>query len=460
MWAPAFLAGAAAATAGELSAGLLLYSGLGFLRALTVVLTVQMGAFAVGLWTAWSPNERPGVDHARRRWLLALIAFTAAAAFAGVSRILGGQPSSGAAQGLGLALLGGLPMFTAGALLGSLGRLSEPGSARALSVGAGAASGAAVGFLLTGFFFVPRLEPSSTLLICVIALSAGALLHGWVLDQREVTERLETRWTARGLVAVEDRARGVPPTRRRVLLEANRLRGAEYVQGDGGPGWEQAVVATVARGRPRADSILLYGTGAGTLARRLHAELEGAAPSPPASTSQGEPETAGEAGPPRRPILVGIEPNPEVRRLAMAHFPPGRDDRTDPWAGVEVREGVALHAVGRVGTFDLVVVDATALGPSNGMPPVSPSELAPFLDCIAPGGVLVLGGLEAPAEGGTEGLDAWMAAADELAPERIALVTGAEMFLVLSTAVDGSHWTGGPTTELARWDSSEHPPSP
>ncbi len=520
VWVPAFLAGAVTATAGELSAGLLLYSGLGFLRALTVVLTVQMGAFAMGLWTAWSPEERPDVDHVRRRWLLCLIAFTGAAVFAGVTRIVGGQSASWVGQGLGLALLGGLPMFAAGGLLGSLGRLAGPGSRRGITVGAGAASGAAVGFLLTGFFFVPRLEPSSTFLICVIALSGGALLHGWVLDQREVAEELESRWTARGLVKVEDRARGVPPSRRRVILEGDRIRGSEYVEGEQRPGWEDAVLATVTRGRPRVESVLLYGTGAGTLARRLRAEwgeppkpesragapdptgsqedsgsLEtheagsgpdelsqpvglshpdehsGPAefsrtdelrqpanvPRPETTTSDGSPHsTAGDtADPPIERSILGIEPNPEIRRLALAHFPPGRVQEGNPWAGIQLREGIPLHDVAIVGKrFDLVVVDASALGPANGAPPVSPAVLEPILACVARDGSLVLGGLKAPSTEPHPGLAAWMDEAHTLAAERVALVAGEDMFLVLGSTDGGGDWAGGETREIGRWTTN------
>jgi len=181
-WVPPFMAGAAAATAAELAAGLLLYSTLGFLRALTVVLTVQMGAIALGFWSASGQQRLGRVEAVRRRWLVCLVAFTAAAVYSGVWRFLGDNVTAALSQGLGLGLLGGLPLFAVAALLGSMGQLDRGVAGRPVSVGASATLGAGAGFLLTGFVFIPSLEASSTLLVCVIALSAGALVQGWVLD--------------------------------------------------------------------------------------------------------------------------------------------------------------------------------------------------------------------------------------------------------------------------------------
>lgn len=174
VWVPPFIAGAVAATAAELATGLLLYSALGFLRALTVVLAVEMGAFGLGLWSG--PGARAaGEERARRAWLFCLVAYSAAAALSATWRLLGDVGASALTQGLGLALLGALPMFAAAALLGSLGNRPT-----GHSVGSAAALGASAGLLVTGFVLIPRLEPSSILLVCVIALSGGALLDGWL----------------------------------------------------------------------------------------------------------------------------------------------------------------------------------------------------------------------------------------------------------------------------------------
>lgn len=444
-WLPAFLAGAAAATAAELSAGLLLYSGLGLLRALTAILAVQMMAFALGLWTAWAPDDPPGVEHVRRRWLLALIAFTAAATFAGFSRILGQRANGALGQGLGLALLGALPLLASGALLGSMGRVTGRETRGGVTVGAGAASGAAVGFLLTGFVFVPALEPSSALLACVIALSAGALLHGWVLDEREVGEELEARWTPRGRVSVEDRVRGAPRQRRRVLLEGGRVRGAELVEGGQEPGWQQAVLATVARGRPPVDSTLVYGTGVGWLLRALGRPLGEAG------------DTAAAGARPAR--VLGVEPNPDVRRLAMAHFPPGRSGEDDPWADLDHRDGLPVHRLPSLAErFDLVVIDALALGAAADVPSLGPAALAPVLACLEPGGTLVIGGLVPPRDESREGLDAWMTAAESLGADRLALAHGGDMFLVLAAELDAGDWVGGETAVIGRWSSADPAP--
>ncbi|NIQ55285.1 MAG: hypothetical protein GWN71_18485, partial [Gammaproteobacteria bacterium] len=113
-------------------------------------------------------------EQVRRSWLFCLVAYSAAAAFSAAWRLLGDLGSSALTRGLGLALLGALPMFAVAALLGSLGKGGGRG------VGAYAAFGASAGFIATGFVLVPALEPSSILLVCVIALSIGALLHGWI----------------------------------------------------------------------------------------------------------------------------------------------------------------------------------------------------------------------------------------------------------------------------------------
>jgi hypothetical protein len=174
VWVPSFIAGAVAATAAELAAGLLLYSALGFLRALTVVLAVEMGAFGLGLWSG-PAGRAGGEERTRRAWLFCLVAYSAAAALSAAWRLLGDVGANALTQGLGLALLGALPMFAVAALLGSLG--SGPNGR---SVGPSAALGASAGLLVTGFVLIPRLEPSSILLVCVIALSGGALLDGWI----------------------------------------------------------------------------------------------------------------------------------------------------------------------------------------------------------------------------------------------------------------------------------------
>jgi hypothetical protein len=233
-WLPPFLAGGAAATAAELAAGLLLYSALGFLRALTIVLAVELGAFGLGLWSTQVPRTAGGLEWVRRRWLIALIAFSAAAAFSALPTVTGEVGTSATTRGLGLALLGGLPMFAIASLLGAMGRVQGPGSRGGATVGTAAAFGGAAGFLATGFVFVPLLEPLSILLVCVIALSAGALVYGWVADAMDVVTLLESRWTARGAPNRGGRYRADPALRSRSRHARPSAGGGEHGPSRGG----------------------------------------------------------------------------------------------------------------------------------------------------------------------------------------------------------------------------------
>ncbi|MEX0979774.1 MAG: hypothetical protein WDZ89_01695 [Gemmatimonadota bacterium] len=184
---PPFAVGAVLAVAAELAAGLLLYSGLGFLEALSVILAIETGSLGLGLWIAASVPRDRFVDVLRRQWLFLLFAFTAAAFFAAGWEILGGsaEPRS---QALGMALLAGLPLFAGGVVLGLLLRedagLLPPEDSLFPGPGPLVAFGAGAGFLATGFLILRNVPPTSILLVCVILVSAGALIHGRILARR------------------------------------------------------------------------------------------------------------------------------------------------------------------------------------------------------------------------------------------------------------------------------------
>ena len=69
---PPFLVGVAGAVAFETSAGLLLYLDQGLLPALTLVLTVEVGALGLGLWSSSIPVGTGAIEQVRRRWLFSL----------------------------------------------------------------------------------------------------------------------------------------------------------------------------------------------------------------------------------------------------------------------------------------------------------------------------------------------------------------------------------------------------
>jgi hypothetical protein len=109
-------------------------------------------------------------------------------------------------QGLGLALLAGLPMFGCGAVLGGLGSVSiadESGTFTRPS--AAAAMGAALGFVVTGLLLPRAPIPASLLVGCLVLLSGGGMVYGAVLTA--MAERA-TRAAANDLAAAEAHAYG------------------------------------------------------------------------------------------------------------------------------------------------------------------------------------------------------------------------------------------------------------
>lgn len=257
-WVPPFLVALAGAAAGEMAAGLLLYSSGGFLRALTVVLVAETAALGLGFLVS-SSVDAANVAALRRRWLFAVFAFAAAAVFAGVWSLSNGavgadlDPRLG--RGLGLGFLAALPLFSTGSVLGALTaaparRASDLGgdagaSARRGGVGAPSFFGAAAGLLFTGLYGVPILQPASLYLFCVVAVSGGALLHGWMTDRaiRIVpVEESETddHFPEGRRIRRERRVRTTPPAEIRVLYLDGRVADAGAVEspgaGDGGAG--------------------------------------------------------------------------------------------------------------------------------------------------------------------------------------------------------------------------------
>jgi hypothetical protein len=187
-WAPALLVGAAAAIAAEVAVAILLYAGPGFMRSLTTVLAVEGAALAAGLHTA--PSLSSGgpsglVERLRRRWVLCLGAFAAAAIFGTAWSLVESLGEGRLGQGLGLALLAGLPLFACGAVLGGMGSAAEsdvPG--RLPRPGATAALGAGLGFVITGALLPRAPIPASLLVGCLVLLSASGMLYGVMLGER------------------------------------------------------------------------------------------------------------------------------------------------------------------------------------------------------------------------------------------------------------------------------------
>ncbi len=176
-WIPPFVIGLAAATVGEVAVGLLLYSGEGLMRALAIILATEIGALGLGLMAAPDLNHPNLVDALRRRWMVCLLVFMVAAGYATLWTLWPGAEATAVSQALGLALLGGLPLYAAGNLFGTLASLRELRGGVGPRIGASGAFGAALGIMAAGYG-VPRLSAPSVLLLLMVLLSGGALIQG------------------------------------------------------------------------------------------------------------------------------------------------------------------------------------------------------------------------------------------------------------------------------------------
>ncbi len=184
-WAPPFVVGVAVATTAEVAAGLLLYSGPGMLRSLTTVLAVEAATLGLGLWAVPEAKSDIG-DALRRRWLFFLGSMLTATVFTGAWSLVQRLGNTAAEQGLGLAFLAALPLYSGGALLGAMSTsVASDSEGRTPSVGGTAALGAAVGFAADGLFLARVVTPASLLLVSLILVSAGGLLHGAILEGPE-----------------------------------------------------------------------------------------------------------------------------------------------------------------------------------------------------------------------------------------------------------------------------------
>lgn len=178
---PPLLVGAAGAIAAEVAVAILLYAGPGLMRSLTTVLAVEGAALAAGFQTA--PGQGAALlGSLRRRWLFCLGAFMAAALYGTSWSVFEGLGETRLGQGLGLALLAGLPMFGCGAVLGGLGSVSIADDSGTFSrPSASAALGAALGFVATGILLPRAPIPASLLVGCLVLLSGAGMVYGAVL---------------------------------------------------------------------------------------------------------------------------------------------------------------------------------------------------------------------------------------------------------------------------------------
>lgn len=367
-WLPPFLLGAVGASAGELAAGLLLYTAEGLLRSLTIVLATEMLALGLGLLS--SRHLEPGdLSAVRRRWVLALLACVGGTAFSAAWEMSAGFSATRISQALGLVLLAGVPLFAVGSALGALAITEE----RSRTVGTAAALGAAGGVVVTGLVAVPAVPSVSLFLSSVVAVSAAALLHGWLLDRRVLVRVLaeEPGDGDEPVLRLEERIRAGRGSRGRILtVDGRPAAGA-------GPGdeavlpWERTAADLLEAERGGAERVLVVGMAGAGLTR----VLDGAS---------GIRE------------VVAVEPWRRIRELR---------ERADAWQP-DPATVIGWSAVGEAAPFGALVLNLRLL--PGGGPIVGPGiEVLEEVAASRASATLILGGVSlAPGPG--SGIVEWI----------------------------------------------------
>ncbi len=364
-WAPAFVVGICAASVAEVALGLLLYTGPGLVRSITTILGVEAAALAVGLWSA--PGPRPDlVDALRRRWMLCLLAFLVATVFAAFWTFLADFGGTALGQGLGLSLMAGLPLYACGGVLGGMGAaMGGTQDARPGSVGAPAFLGGAAGIVATGVF-LPRVPtPASLLMVCLVLLSAGGLVFGFILDSRLRVLVRARRPTMVGDVRVEDRHLASHDHAARLLLEGRSLRRWMALGVEDGAPWDVAAFRAFATSTAVPFEMLLVGGGASPLPRAAVRE--------------------------HPTVRVSVsERSATVLELGREHMETGLSGEL----GERLRLGVGnlddqLQHPG--GPYDLIFLDTGAFGVLGGLAALSGSARDALCAHLSPEGAMVVG---------------------------------------------------------------------
>jgi len=364
-WLPPMLVGASTAIAAEVAMSMLLFSGPGFVRSLTVILFAEGAAFAAGLWSAPDAGSEL-VDHLRRRWVLCMLAFLVAGAYGTAWSVFPWLGEGPLGQGAGLAILAGFPLYAAGAVLGglSVAANSDPGG-RLRGQAAPAALGAAAGFLLTGLLLPRAPLPGSLLIASLVMLSLGGMVFGGVLGSVLQIQPLSQRPSRGGEVRVEERRLSVEQLSSRLLLEGPYVRREATLGDDGVVPWDVAVIRALMPRQETGWRVLIVGGGASSAPRAVLREH------------------------PRATVDV-VERTGAVVELGREYF--GTDLAIARGERVGVEVGNLDDLLGdATPEYDLIVVDKAALAPVGGVTGLSRATRARLLEAAHADGIIAWG---------------------------------------------------------------------
>lgn len=381
-WLPPTILGAALASATLIAAGLLLYGGPGLMRALTVVLATLLVSLGFGLAVGRREGRGDPVEGLRRWWLFLLVTFTTAAFFSAMWEGFRGFGAGALSQAAGLAVLGALPLFAGGGVLGSSSRLPVDRDVGGAALAVFVLAGAATGVLLMGFLLFARLSPAAILLVCVVGLSGAALVQGQVLDRMVMV---------RPLFSGEAEAKQDRPKREGVWVEAWVRDGDEgssvaIVEGgrlrclignDGGPVFplDRFLVEGLETWGGGGGKVMVMGVGGAHLAWRCCQGRDGMRPE----------------------SVVLADADGTILDAILAHVGPPGEPEEDEGTPLELRKAsVGEMLGGRSGgglspsTFDMIFLDTLALAPHPEDFAFPSGSLVRLRESLRPGGVLVV----------------------------------------------------------------------
>ena len=301
-----------------------------------------------------------------------MLAFLAATVFGTVWTLRPEVGSGSLGQGLGLAVLAGLPLYACGALLEGLAREASETEGRSRPrVAALAALGAAMGFALTGMLLPRAPTPSSLLVGCLVLLSLGGMAYAAGRMARGRRRIIAQGCLGPPPVRVEERVAAGTAHAEWLLLEGDVVRAArgsdEATSGRPAPAqgrseaWDVELVVALGPREPRGWRTLHVGGGA--------------------STAPG--------------MVLRLDPSAEVTVLERAHCVVELGRRQAGSVGGSRVKVVTGNPEDRLreleGDFDLVIVDGRMLDAVGGLSALSTEGQRLLARLVGPDGIMAWG---------------------------------------------------------------------